>query len=952
MFNTDTRGMRRALAPLAFTAMVQALAVTAPLMLAAGAAQAAAPEFIAFDSGHVRPLAKSPDGTKLFAVNTPNNTLDIFQINNGSLQLITRVPVGLEPVAVAARSNTEVWVVNHLSDSVSVVSLNGTPRVVRTLLVGDEPRDVVFAGSPAKAFITTAHRGQHRTDPSLAGVPGAGDAQLTTPSVGRSDVWVFNPDNLGTALGGLPQRIMTFFADTPRALAVSPDNNTLYVGTFKSGNQTAPVDTEVVCDGFNTTRSCIIRSVTYPGGVPGPKTNFEGKPAPEVGLIVKFNKTSGKWEDVLGRDWTKAVKFRLPDKDVFAVDANTLTEKTFFPGVGTTLFNMVANPRTGTLYVSNTEANNMTRFEGPGKYAGSTLQGKIALSQITVIGGGQVKTRHLNKHIDYSKLIHDSGFDATAKNHSLATPLEMAITSDGKTLYVAAYGSSKIGVFDTAELEANTFNPRTASSRYINVSGGGPSGVVLDEARGQMYVMTRFDNAVKVIDLASRAEVAKAPMNNPEPANIVAGRPFLYDANRTSANGEAACASCHIFGDEDALSWELGNPDDPVTSAAIPGKFIDSTQFPIAKLLFNVKSKINGDDNPNTFHPMKGPMVTQTLRGMRNSGAMHWRGDRATGLYGNDVFDSNVSFLNFAPAFEGLLGMDKPMSKEEMQVFANFQLNVFLPPNPVRSLDNSLNAAQQRGKNFYTGTRASDGIKLVNTATFQTSQNCNGCHTLDPAQGYFGTSGLRTFEGVPQTVKVAHLRNLYTRVGMFGAPSMPFFSQPGTAEMGDQIRGFGFTHDGAVDTLFRFFSAIVFRNQLGAGFPSGTEGDNTRKDVVEFMYAFDSDLAPVVGQQITLNSGNASAVSGRIDLLVARAKAPFVSKELGGNTTECDLVASVVEGGVRRGYFLDTASGNFVSADGATRTLAALKALAGTAGQEVTFTATPPGSGKRIAYKS
>ena len=78
------------------------------------------------------------------------------------------MPVGLEPVAVAARTNTEVWVVNHLSDSVSIVDVGATPpRVVRTLLVGDEPRDIVFAGRPrrrhfTRAFITTAHRGQNR----------------------------------------------------------------------------------------------------------------------------------------------------------------------------------------------------------------------------------------------------------------------------------------------------------------------------------------------------------------------------------------------------------------------------------------------------------------------------------------------------------------------------------------------------------------------------------------------------------------------------------------------------------------------------------------------------------------------------------------------------------------------------------------------------------------------
>src|SRR6266511_3290111 len=132
--------------------------------------------FTAFESGQVRPIAMSPNGAKLFAVNTPDNTLEIFGITSGGITLQARVPVGLEPVAVAARDDSEVWVVNHLSDSVSVVSLVGTPRVVRTLLVGDEPRDVVFAGSPARAFLTTAHRGSaraHNIAPLIADQQGA-----------------------------------------------------------------------------------------------------------------------------------------------------------------------------------------------------------------------------------------------------------------------------------------------------------------------------------------------------------------------------------------------------------------------------------------------------------------------------------------------------------------------------------------------------------------------------------------------------------------------------------------------------------------------------------------------------------------------------------------------------------------------------------------------------------
>src|ERR1043166_5234727 len=122
-------------------------------------------QYTLFESGQVRPLAMSPDKRHLFAVNTPDNRLEVFRIRQDRLVHSASIPVGLEPVAVAARTDREVWVVNHLSDSVSVVELNEDGdggRVVRTLLVGDEPRDIVFAGpGSSRAFITTAHRGQN-----------------------------------------------------------------------------------------------------------------------------------------------------------------------------------------------------------------------------------------------------------------------------------------------------------------------------------------------------------------------------------------------------------------------------------------------------------------------------------------------------------------------------------------------------------------------------------------------------------------------------------------------------------------------------------------------------------------------------------------------------------------------------------------------------------------------
>src|SRR5205823_6355571 len=92
---------------------------------------------------------------------------------------------------------------------------------------------------------------------------------------------------------------------------------------------------------------------------------------------------------------------------------------------------------------------------------------------------------------------------------------------------------------------------------------------------------------------------------DPTPDVIVDGRKFFY-GGFTSSHGEQACASCHVFADTDELAWDLGDP----FGAYMP---------PPA-------------GNPNGLlgtHPMKGPLVTQSLRGLAGTTPFHWRGDRA-----------------------------------------------------------------------------------------------------------------------------------------------------------------------------------------------------------------------------------------------------------------------------------------------------------------------------------
>src|SRR5215468_6402331 len=50
--------------------------------------------FTVFESGQVRPLALSPDRHHLFAVNTPDNRLEVFRIDPHGLTHTVSVPVG------------------------------------------------------------------------------------------------------------------------------------------------------------------------------------------------------------------------------------------------------------------------------------------------------------------------------------------------------------------------------------------------------------------------------------------------------------------------------------------------------------------------------------------------------------------------------------------------------------------------------------------------------------------------------------------------------------------------------------------------------------------------------------------------------------------------------------------------------------------------------------------
>ena len=220
-----------------------------------------------FESPQVHPLAMTPDGTRLLAVNSPNASLSVFQLVSGTPVLSAEIPVGLEPVSVAARNDREAWVVNWLSDSVSIVDLS-TGSVTRTIDVGDEPTDVLFAGdSNARAFVCVS---------------------------GRSMVKVFD----AAAPASSPPQVLGIFGKQPRALARDAGGDKVFVSVFESGNQTTLVPEA---------------TVRVNGGLPAPNPAMRaGLPAaPNTALIVKWN--GAAWADETGNTkWDGSSTTRSP----------------------------------------------------------------------------------------------------------------------------------------------------------------------------------------------------------------------------------------------------------------------------------------------------------------------------------------------------------------------------------------------------------------------------------------------------------------------------------------------------------------------------------------------------------------------------------------------------------------------------------------------------------------
>lgn len=770
-------------------------------------AQVPAANFVNFEARQTTPLRLTPDGNLLFAVNTADARLSVFNTAQTPPLLVSEIPVGIEPVSVNPRTNNEVWVVNELSDSVSVVSVS-QGIVTDTINVKDEPADVVFAGG--SAFVSVS---------------------------GNNEIRVYD------ATTHVLTRTIPLLGQRPRAMAVSADASKIFVVFAESGNRT----------------TLIPANLAPPQSKP---TNPSLPAPPQVSLIV----------DATDPQWNSVIPFTMPDNDVAEIDVATLSVSRYFPRVGTSNLGIAVQPVTGDLFVTNTDARNLVHFE-------PNLRAHFVDNRVTRVGisAGDVSVSDLNSSVDYSVLPN-----AAAQATALAQPSAIVFDPEGAFSYIAAFGSDRVAKMDANGVVQSRIEIGSAATN--SRSKRGPRGLAFSPTTRNLYVLNRISNTLTVIDTTSESVLSETRLGafDPTPTAIRNGRGFLYDA-RLSGNGTVSCASCHLDGNHDRLAWDLGDPNGQVqTVTAIDSVTKKSAQFPM--------------------HPMKGPMTTQTLKGLKGLAPLHWRGDRG-------------DFTAFNGAFNSLLGGNQLVTTD-IDAFKQFAETMTFAPNPNQRLDRTLPVT-------FGGGDPTAGRNTYLNENYASTFKCNSCHTAPPGTGSDKTLTGANALGESQAFKVPQLRNMYTKTSYNNAPGAI------------SLDGFGFTHDGVDSTLFGFLSRPAFVN---------FRNDTVRKtNLSAFVMCFDTGVAPAVGYTRTITAANANqtAVVNDWALLEAQAAA--------GNI---DLIVKGTVAGTRRGLVYQPAKGNKsnyksdkVSVGSLTHAQLRAKIAAG---DTLSFTGVPPGSGVRM----
>ena len=331
-------------------------------------------------------------GDRLFVANTPASTVDV--IDTKTRRLVKRIPVGVDPVCVAMRPDgKEVWVANHVSDSISVIDADPTSRthlhVIATVqefdaktkaTKFDEPVGIAFADNE-KAYVALSS-----------------ENQIAVIDVAARKV----------------TRRLTIPAQEPRAIAVR--NGKLYVVPFESGNKT-----QLSGGAKNKIDGDLVTFDAY-------EHSIRNNNVLSIGHVVDIVKHP-----------------KVPDRDLFVFDTKTDALVETVDTLGTLLYGLAVDSK-GTAFVAQTDARNeVNGRSGTKKHGLKEMENRAFLNRITKVGfkGGKAEKPAF---FDLEPLPPKH----PEKGMALATPFAIQVSEDDSTLIATAAASDKLFTVDAA----------------------------------------------------------------------------------------------------------------------------------------------------------------------------------------------------------------------------------------------------------------------------------------------------------------------------------------------------------------------------------------------------------------------------------------------------------------------------------------------------------------------
>ncbi|MYF29911.1 MAG: hypothetical protein F4029_04595 [Gammaproteobacteria bacterium] len=450
-----------------------------------------------FASPHSKPIAAV--GDFVYVTNTPSDTVDVIDARTRTI--VNRINVGIDPVSVVPRPDgLEVWVANHISDTVSVIDTDPASPTFQNVVATVQAVDAVNFSTDFDEPVGIAFASNEKAYVALGPANEIAVVNVATRSVG---------ERLGIS------------SQDPRAIAVQGER--LYVVAFESGNKSqlsGCFSTEIGQDG------CTFDAVEH--------------------VFSNNNVLSLNYDADITEDDD------VPDRDLFVFDTTTDELVAVVEGVGTLLYGITVDG-SGRVYVAQTDARNTANgLAGTQGHGMAEMENRAFLNQVTRIDCGDESGCGAPVRFDLEPVPPDH----PEPEDALATPFGIQISPDDSTLVVTAAGSDKLFTVDATSGEVlGSVDVENAPRGVAVVSGpeGEPIGA---------WVLNAVANSVSAVDLSSLTAPTVAetiPLEDPTHPVVKQGRMAFNDAH-ASSTGTFSCESCHPDNHTDQLIWILQTP--------------------------------------------------------------------------------------------------------------------------------------------------------------------------------------------------------------------------------------------------------------------------------------------------------------------------------------------------------------------------------------------------------